>query len=668
MDRTLEKALAALRDDNVENRLAAIETIIGSGKRALLPYLIESLGDPEWRVRKTAVGAIIRIGPEEDLIDRLLSTFNAGSNVTKKNTAAEALIGLGEACLHPIYRALPQANADVKKFLIEILGEIKSKQSIDELLGLLADPDENVRLATIEAIGKIGDKKAVEYLLPLLEQRDPLIGFAAIKSLEQIGDVRAGESVLRAARSKELERAALEALGTLGDHHSTEFLIRSILYGMPKSRSAALRSLVRIFDRSTKKSGEEIVEKVRAAYNEEWRRFLADILTDPEEKNVLPAVKVLGWVDDPRLCKKIVGFLSGVYRDDVMKTLIRFGRAAVPDLMSALPEGTDEMREGIAKILGSIGDREAVGALTLLLGDGTGHVREAAAKSLGLINDPTSARALLALLRDDYASVQESAIEALVHFKNREVIYRLLDLAEDPEPGLRKHAIRILGRMRAKESVQKIVLAVKDEDPGVRKVAIEALGHFDSPEVDPMLILTLGDEDQEVRLTALSIIVRRPGIDILRHIEPLIHDENIWMRTETARALGQQKGPMAKALLIKMMKDKVGVVQIAAIESLVQLGDPETPHLILDLTKSQDVEVMKAAIIALGETKQKTYGPKVQAFLSHSDWGVRAAAVKALGKLGDSSARTKLEALESGDPDKLVRSAAQFALAQMTES
>jgi HEAT repeat protein len=668
MDRTLDKALAALRDENVENRLAAIETIIGSGKRALLPYLIESLGDPEWRVRKTAVGAIIRIGPEEDLIDRLLSIFNAASSVTKKNTAAEALVGLGEACLHPIFRALPPASAEVKKFLIEILGEIKNRQSTDELLGLLHDPDENVRLATIEAIGKIGDKKAVDHLLPLLDQPDPLIGFAAIKALEQIGDVRAGEAVLQAARSRELERVSIEALGTLGDHHSTDFLVRSILFGTHKSRSAALRSLVKIVERSPNKTAEGMVEKIRAAYNEEWRRFLGDVLTDADDKTALAAVKVLGWVGDPRLGKKVARFLSGPHKEDALKTLVRFGREVVPDLMSVLPEGNDEVREGIARALGAIGDREAVGALTLMLGDGTGHVREAAAKSLGLINDPTSARALLALLQDDYASVQESAIEALCHFKNREVIYRLLDLTENPRAGLRKHAIRILGRMRAGEAVQKIVLAIKDEDPGVRKVAVEALGFFDSPEVDPMLILTLGDEDQEVRLTALSIIVQRPGIDFLRHIEPLIHDENIWMRTETARALGHKKGPLAKALLIKLLKDKVGVVQIAAIESLGELGDPETPHLILDLTRSQDVEVMKAAILGLGETKQKAYGPKIQAFLTHPDWGVRAAAVKALGKLGDTSARSKIEAIESGDPDRLVRNAAQFALSQMTES
>ena len=109
-------------------------------------------------------------------------------------------------------------------------------------------------------------------------------------------------------------------------------------------------------------------------------------------------------------------------------------------------------------------------------------------------------------------------------------------------------------------------------------------------------------------------------------------------------------------------------MQIAAVESLVLFDDPEIPRLIFELTKSQDLEVMKAAITGIGETKQNRYGVKIQSFLNHSDWGVRAAAARSLGRLKDSSARSKLEDLEARDPDRLVSRAAQFALSQINES
>ena len=85
------------------------------------------------------------------------------------------------------------------------------------------------------------------------------------------------------------------------------------------------------------------------------------------------------------------------------------------------------------------------------------------------------------------------------------------------------------------------------------------------------------------------------------------------------------------------------------------------------MTKSGDVEVIKAAITALGELRDSHYSGNIQPFLIHPDWGVRACCVKAIGQLKDLSAKKKLEQMMTQDPDRLVRQSAQFALTQLAE-
>jgi HEAT repeat protein len=84
------------------------------------------------------------------------------------------------------------------------------------------------------------------------------------------------------------------------------------------------------------------------------------------------------------------------------------------------------------------------------------------------------------------------------------------------------------------------------------------------------------------------------------------------------------------------------------------------------MTTSPDPDVVKSAIVVLGEIGDPSIAPRIRVFLNHANWGIRAAAAQSLGRLGDSTARTSLENLAMHDPDPLVQQTAQLALAQFT--
>jgi len=69
-------------------------------------------------------------------------------------------------------------------------------QTVEPLLVALNDADVEVRRAAIEALGQLGDVRAVEPLLVALNDADVEVRRAAIEALGQLGDVRAVEPLL----------------------------------------------------------------------------------------------------------------------------------------------------------------------------------------------------------------------------------------------------------------------------------------------------------------------------------------------------------------------------------------------------------------------------------------------------------------------------------------
>ncbi len=108
--------------DAEERREAAVE--LGRAGRQAVPLLFRAMGDKDWRVRKTAVEALVAIDGE-GVIAGLIKALNAEDNAGARNSAIEALVQIGGPAVETLLPVLTTPDPDVRKFVVDILGDIK---------------------------------------------------------------------------------------------------------------------------------------------------------------------------------------------------------------------------------------------------------------------------------------------------------------------------------------------------------------------------------------------------------------------------------------------------------------------------------------------------------------------------------------------------------------
>jgi HEAT repeat protein len=653
-----------LNQPSVENRLKTIERLGAERRKEDIPLLSEALRSPEWRIRKEAVLAISRYEVDEDLANLLINDLKNSTDPGEKNALFEIFVSMGKKVSLFLMTHYREMNADAKKICLDIFGETGDRSSSYLLIQCLSDPNPNVQIAAIESLGKLKEPRAAEELIPFLSHENQLLSFSALKSLEQIGDNRAVEPIIRLLGKNVLDRPALKALGALGDLAALNPIINSLQNGSTKVKKAAIQALVQLQEQMIQQNEMKVIGRLREVYNKNMALFLLDLLKNPgeEEEVIRSTIRILGWMGEVLSIQLLIPFLEGAWREETIEAVTRMKRGAVEPLLAAIPKYEGVVREGIVRCLGEIGDRKAVTALFKLASDPVGHVRQSLAIALGKLGDPAAARVLIQLLDDPYSNVQDSAIQALRKFKDRTLILECIHLLNHEKSNIRLNSIRLIGLMKAKEAVPNLILFLKDQDPAFRKETLMALKTMENVNVEEWVTYALADEDEEVRLAALSCLEEHREIQVGPFVEILRNDESIWVRSSVARLLGKIKSDQGKKFLRDFLNDPVGVVQISAMESLSGYHDQEERPRFIDKLKSDDMEVQCAAIVAIGEMGISSDGELLSGFLDHSNWNIRAAAVRALGKIKYKPAFTAIEKISEEDPDKIVRQSALYSL------
>jgi HEAT repeat protein len=250
-------------------------------------------------------------------------------------------------------------------------------------------------------------------------------------------------------------------------------------------------------------------------------------------------------------------------------------------------------------------------------------------------------------------------------------------------------ALKELGALTTELKIKKYIIDLGDNEY-VQKAA-EALVGIGKPAVEP-LIKALGDSDWKVREASAEALGR---IGDKRAVEPLIKalgDSLGSVREAAAEALGRIGDKRAVEPLIKALGDSLGFVREASAEALGRIGDKRAVEPLIKALGDSERYVREAAAEALdklgwepGEDENGVWywiakldwkkcvalgpiavEPLIKA-LGHSDWKVREAAAKALGRIGDKRAVEPLiKALSDGGWD--VRRAAAEALVTLYHS
>ncbi len=153
--------------------------------------------------------------------------------------------------VRPLLGIVETPDPDVRKFVVDILGDIKDRQAVPALVDRLEDADENIRVAAAEALGKIRDRRAVDALLACLTRYNQgWLDYAAAEALGEIGDERALGPLLAALGRSSLREPVLEALGKIGNATTLAPLVASLADPLRIVREVSIVALAAIYRKS----------------------------------------------------------------------------------------------------------------------------------------------------------------------------------------------------------------------------------------------------------------------------------------------------------------------------------------------------------------------------------------------------------------------------------
>jgi HEAT repeat protein len=672
---SMERIRRQLGEENEESRHAAVLAMASLGAEAL-PLLGETLGDRSWRVRKAALEAIVSL-PGDDKISVLLEGIRDEESAGRRNTCMEALIRLGEEAVPFLPRLLEDDDADVRKFGVDILGNIESVKVLDPLMGALEDTEDNVAAAAAEYLGKKKHGPAVPALVARAGRGDFWVKFGCLKALGEIGDPAAGPAVLAMAEEQDLRKVSLEALGRMGVAGAEPLVLEGLFSEDQGLRKIAVLAAARL-RRHLQARGEAFLplqKSISENATTELTGWLGELVRHDDPSLRSAAAVVLGAAAGREAVDPLLEALSAAPEEEqdlIVEVLADLPEEDLPGLFPKLRDALAPVRRAAAKVLGTRSCKGAVPHLVGLLEDEEGHVRSEAAKALGDIGDQLALAPLVSLLADPYPDVRQSGVDALIRLGQgdeelRQLVLSFLDPQLDSQDqDVVANALRIVARLGGREVMERLKFSLKDERSQVRRVAVEALGSIETPDALEVLRLALTDEDATVRREAVQRVGGYRGAETLSFLLPMLQDEDLWVRVRAVQAIAVQEGEEAAQVLLRAAEQEVaGPVKLAAIRSLGEAKLPAATKVFLSLVDSGDREARMAAIEALGKAGGEDAEDKLIQCLDDEDWSLRSAAVRALGPLtGRDRVRSALETVAREDADPMVRTSASGFLGQ----
>lgn len=596
-----ETIQALLTSADEDLRLEGVRQLAGGDDESAQFFLFKAFGDPSWRVRKAATDLFLSLPASRQQIDRIIELLHAGDNAGLRNAAVDMLVRIGGEAVPRLLSHANSTDHDVRKFIVDILGEIGDQRAIPVLLAALADEDGNVRAAAAENLGKLQAADAVPALLDAMKYPDILLRFAILEALSKIGRTVPLSKLHPFREEKLLRKALIDCLGQVGDVAAAEELLAGLADPMRNVRDASLLAIVALAER----------------YPEEVRDFLAhrdfsstaDIVLDylDEQHDAakrLAAVRVLGWLAAPRAIKPLLSMLPDeTLQHDVLFALIHIGSVHPQMLLDIWGEASDLERAYLAWVYGEAGCAAAVPLLAEALHGADNRLTQMAAHTLGRIGTFTELPVLATCLHHADADVRDAAVQALGVLGQR-YPEELLDVLEtsfsDPSALKRGAAIAVLGRFDNQTVVAgRLAMALKDPAVEVRRAALRALNSDAATDHWLAIQLALADEDAEVRRIAAEVLGACGNPEALDSLRLALSDDDLWVRVAAVRSLGRLGGTKECPAVASLLKDPVGLVCIAAMEVLADLQGVHACSELLAACDHADEDVVAAALSLL---------------------------------------------------------------------
>lgn len=652
---------AALLSTDDEVRLNGLQSLYRYDGEERIDLVCAALGDSSWRIRKEAINLFLALPGAILSAERIVALLYDEENAGLRNAAAEILIKLGPGVLPVLTRAADTRDPDVRKFILDIMGEIGDRQATPLLLRLLQnDVETNVRAAAAENLGKIGDARAVPVMVSALADPDLLVQFSLLDALGRIGSaiplaglVGLGENVL-------LRKPLFDALGRIGDETAVAPLVAGLHDPMRNVREAAILALQGLLTRW----GEKILVG-------ELDATALDGVVSLLASSPLPvkraALAILGRYCDPTRAVLLASYLDDDHlADDVATILAARGHDLVAGLTVCWAGASDRKKAYLAYLFGKVGAWNAVNLLVEELKGADDFLRTILLRALGQLGRIEEIVLLAGYLEVPEDDVRQAAVDGLVNIAERfhaPVIDLVHNAFAHAEPAVRQAALQVLGRLGGVASEGVLLLAMKDESALVRRSAIYYLDGR-NPHHFPALTLALTDEESDVRRQAVEALAMSSERSLLEPLTLMLQDEDPWVRATAIRALGRNGGVEALSAIRTGLLDPVGLVTIAALETLTEENLPFDPQEIIAHLGHADEDVILALLKLLATTPDPLWLEQCgEELLAHPCCLIRQRVAELLGQGGTARGQILLQQRLLLEDEELVVDVLRHGLA-----
>ena len=157
-----------LGDRNPEIRRTAAEALGKIGSPSQIHRVIQTLADPDPRVREAGVIALGRLDVQADGVKALVQAL--GDTAEPVRTAAARSLGElngGAAAGNRLVQLLKDSDKQKRKAAIQALGQVEADRAFPQLSLAVRDPDAEVRQGAVAVLGEWWGERAI----PLLRER-----------------------------------------------------------------------------------------------------------------------------------------------------------------------------------------------------------------------------------------------------------------------------------------------------------------------------------------------------------------------------------------------------------------------------------------------------------------------------------------------------------------
>lgn len=215
----------------------------------------------------------------------------------------------------------------------------------------------------------------------------------------------------------------------------------------------------------------------------------------------------------------------------------------------------------------------------------------------------------------------------------------------------RRLAAQRLGELPAETAMKLIVRAMADPDVEVRLRVAQAAINLRMPRAGDLVIGWLGEGEARLRLAACDVIRAAPTDRSVVALGRVLGDPDPHVRLAAAAAMGSSGLADAVSPLLGHLDDPSPEVRAEVARALGRIGDARAVVPLIGKVQDSASEVRRAVARALGELADLRASSALMLALQDNSQEVRIEAVTALGKLRSDEATLAIAPLlEGGDP------------------